>query len=74
MVPVVANDQNSYRIELGGQLGVLSFVISVKLPLGSYILITVHDGLSDLNRVGVEAEYIKFSVNHVDMILMISKL
>ena len=56
-IPGLSSDQNSYRIKLDNQLGIASFVSSVNLLNGNYILKTVCDGLYALNRVGIELEY-----------------
>ena len=42
----LSSDQNSYRSKLGGQLGIDSFVSSVDLHHGIYVLETVCGDLS----------------------------
>ena len=74
VIPGLQSDQNSYRSELGGQLGIASFISSVNLPKGEYTLKTVCDGLSALNQVGLDKSYTKSSLKHVDMISMIAEL
>ena len=74
MIPGLKKDQNSYRAELGGQLAIATFVESVDVSQGNYYMKTACDGLAALNKVGINAEYIKCSAKHVDMISMISEL
>lgn len=48
VIPGLKSDQNSYRSELGGPLGIATFVASINLPIGNYTLKTVCHGLSTL--------------------------
>ena len=68
------SDQNRYRSNLGGQLGITSFVVSVNFSTGNYVLKTVCDDLSALNRVGIKHKYIRCSSKHFHMLSIISKL
>ena len=61
VIPGKIGDQNSYRSELGGQLGIHSFASSLILPPGLYVINIVCDGISALNRGGIEIAYIKYS-------------
>ena len=54
VIPGLKSDQNSYRSELGGQLGIAAFISSVNLPKGNYTMKTVCDGLAALDRVGLD--------------------
>ena len=74
VIPGVSKEQNSYRAELGGQLGIANFIECVDVPPGSYKIKTVCDGLSALDKVGVDKEYIRNSAKHVDMISIITDL
>ena len=53
-IPGLSSNQNSYRSDLGIQIGISSFVSLFNLPTGNYVLKTVCDGLFALNRVGIE--------------------
>ena len=55
----VLHEQNSYRNELGGQLGIISFINMIILPYSKYHITTVCDGLAALKSVGIDVEYIK---------------
>ena len=74
VIPGEHTDQNSYRAELGGQLGIAVFIESIVMPEGDYHMTTVCDGLAALNNVGIDKEYIRCSLKHVDMISMITEL
>ena len=74
VIPGTKKNQNSYRAELGGQLGIASFNQSVVVPPGKYTMKTVCDGLAALEKVGVDKEYIRSSAKHIDMISIISDL
>ena len=67
------SDQHIYRSKFGGQLGIASFVSSVNLSNGNYILKTAYDGLSTL-RDSVEHDYIRCSSKHVDILSIITEL
>ena len=74
VIPGTKKDKNSYRAELGGQLGIAAFVESVDIPQGAYQLNTICDGLAALNKVGMDLEYVKCSAKNVDIISMITDL
>ena len=74
MLPGIKKEQNSYRAELGGQLGIAAFVEAVEVPEGQYEMKTVCDGLSALEKVGLDKEYIRSSAKHIDLISIISEL
>ena len=61
VIPGLLSDQNNYKSELGGQLGIATFVASVNLPKGDYVLKTICDGLSAVNCVGLYKSHIKSS-------------
>ena len=73
-MPGVPKDQNSYRSELAGQLGIASFFESICLPANSYHSFTLCDGLAALNSVGSASETIKCRGKHVDLISMTTEL
>ena len=54
LIPGEGKDQDPYRSELGGQLGLTSFVTGIHLPPSCTPFITTAcDGLSALNQVGL---------------------
>ena len=65
VIPGLKSDQNSYRSELGSQLGIAAFISSVNFPHGNYTMKTVCDGLAALNRVGLDRSYVRCSSKHV---------
>ena len=78
LIPGTADDQSAYRSELGGQVGILVFLLSLKLPLlpdaSRYNITTVCDGKSALDKVGVSSDLVKAKHMHSDMISILSQL
>ena len=68
----------SYRIELGGELGVFIIMDIIQLhimePSFKYHITVICDGLSALNTVGTEAAYIKSFGKNVDLISVTSDI
>ena len=78
LIPGSADDQSSYRSELGGQVGIANVVNSLILPQTKdnkkrYIT-TICDGLSALETVGKEIAFIKVKHKHADLISITSSL
>ena len=78
IVPGEEYEQNSYRSELGGALGVAVIMNCIHLPdqpqQEKYKIKYCCDGLSALNTVNTAAAYIKSSGKSVDLISMTSEL
>ena len=74
VIPGLQSDQNSYRSELGGKLGIAAFISSINLLPGEYTLRIVCDGLSALIQVGLDRQYIRCSSKHVDMISIVTEV
>lgn len=67
-------DQNSYHSKLGGRLGITILLDSIIFLQGDYHMTTVYDGLSTLNSVDTNKEYIKCNNKHGDLISITSEL
>ena len=67
IIPGKPMDQSSYRSELGGQLGIVAALHSLKLssdtPNKSLHITTLCDGISALNTVGKDINMIKIKIN-----------
>ena len=78
LIPGEERDQNSYRSELGGALGVAVFMDCIQLPIleppSKYHITYYCDGLSALQTVNTDAVYIKSSGKSVDLISMTSAI
>ena len=75
LIPGEQQDQDPYRSELGGLLGLSTFISSILLPESIKPTITIGcDGLSALNQVGLDTATIKANTKNVDMISMINSL
>lgn len=78
IIPGEDAEQNSYRSELGGALGVAIIMDYIQLPvlppLSKYNIKFCCDGLSALQIVNTEAVYIKSSGKSVDLISMTSEV
>ena len=70
----VDTDQTSYRSKLEGQLGIAAFVDSIIIPIGEYHITTACNGLSALNFVGTNKEYIKCNGIDEDLLSITSEL
>ena len=68
-------DQDPYRSELGGQVGLASIITAIILPTGASPNITVAcDGEAAIDRVNMEKSTIKYNMINVDMLSIISDL
>ena len=75
IIPGVEEDQDSYRSELGGQVGLAAFITSIILPLDAAPNITLAcDGLAAINRVNMDSKIIKAKMKNADMLTIISAL
>ena len=78
IIPGSAAEQGSYRSELGGQLGIVNVVSNLVLPAtnGNFKrhITIVCDGLSALETVGKQQEFIKVKHKHADLIAITSSL
>ena len=75
LVPGESEDQDPYRSELGGQLGLAAMASGIQLPNGISPIFTIAcDGLSALNQVGTDKARIKAKLKHVDFISAISAM
>ena len=77
IIPGEPEDQNSYRSELGGQLGVISALISmdIDVPSSAQTPITTYcDGISALNTVLLPSSAIKARHKHADLISITASL
>ena len=75
IIPGCKDDQDPYRSELGGQVGLAAFISAIDLPTGVTPNITIAcDGLAALNRVHIESNIIKANMTNVDLISIISEI
>ena len=75
VVPGDKEDQDPYRSELGGQVGLASFISAIILPPGSTPEITIAcDGLAAINRVNMDRSILKAKMTNIDMLSVISEL
>ena len=78
VVPGESHEQNSYRSELGGQLGIAIVTDSIQLPppinQEKYHITIVCDGLSALDTVGTDKAFIKSARKCFDLISMTSDI
>ena len=78
IIPGEQREQNSYRSELGGALGVAAFMECIQLPNleapEKYHVKYYCDGLPALQTVNTKAVYIKSSGKSVDLISMTSAI
>ena len=75
IIPGREAEQDPYRSELGGQLGLAAAVSSIILPNDDTLNLTVAcDGKAALSRVNMLANKIKADMKCVDMISIISEL
>ena len=74
LIPGEGVDQDPYRSELGGQLGLAAIATGIHIPAHSSPTLTIAcDGLSALNQVGMDKQKIKAKMKHVDLISAISE-
>ena len=75
IIPGCKEDQDPYRSELGGQVGLAAFISAIVLPDGMKPNITIAcDGLAALNRVHMQSNIIKANMTNVDLISIISEI
>ena len=78
IIPGDKKYQCSHRSELGGQVGIVSFLHSILLPPSTKPPIThittICDGLSALNQVGLSGHLIKVKHKHADLVSLLSSL
>ena len=78
IIPGDKKDQCSHRSELGGQVGIASFLHSLLLPPSTNPplthITTICDGLSALNQVGLPTHFIKVKHKHADLVSLITSL
>ena len=75
LIPGEKQDQDPYRSELGGLLGLATIISGIILPSTLRPTITIGcDGLSALNQVGLDTSIIKAKMKNVDMISIINNL
>ena len=75
IIPGDKDDQDPYRSELGGQVGLASFITAIILPPGVSPIITVAcDGKAAINRVNMAHNTIKSNMTNVDLLSIISDL
>jgi len=75
LIPGEKQDQDPYRSELGGLLGLATIISGIILPPTIKPTITIGcDGLSALNQVGLDTTIIKARMKNVDMISIINSL
>ena len=78
IIPGDKKDQYSHRSELGGQVGIASFLHSILLPPSirppNPHITTICDGLSALNQVGLPRQSIKVKHKHADLLSLLSSL
>ena len=75
LIPGDPEDQDPYRSELGGQLGLAAFCSSIILPAQDPILLTVAcDGESALKQVSIGRTNLKCNKKHIDLISIINDL
>ena len=71
-IPGEQRDQIEYRSEVGGQLGISSFISNLILPINVHPKITTAcGGVYALNKVSIDPEYIRCSNKHIDLIFII---
>ena len=75
IIPGSKEDQDPYRSELGGQVGLAAVITSIILPPDTTPDITVAcDGEAAINRVNMDSNIIKANMINVDMLSIISEL
>ena len=75
IIPGCKEDQDPYRSELGGQVGLASVITAIILPSGTTPNITIAcDGEAAINRVNMDSKIIKSNMTNVDMLSIISEL
>ena len=75
IIPGSKEDQDPYRSELGGQVGLASVITSIILPTDVRPNITIAcDGEAAINRVNMDSNIIKANMTNVDMLAIISEL
>ena len=75
IIPGSTYDQDPYRSELGGQVGLASFITAIILPPGVYPNITIAcDGKAAIDRVNMNKNIMKSNMTNVDMLSIISDL
>ena len=75
IIPGSSYDQDPYRSELGGQVGLASFISAIILPTGASPNITIAcDGKAAIDRVNMETSSMKSNMTNVDMLSIISDL
>ena len=75
IIPGSTYDQDPYRSELGGQVGLASFITAIILPPGVYPNITIAcDGKAAIDRVNMNKNTMKSNMTNVDMLSIISDL
>ena len=75
IIPGSTYDQDPYRSELGGQVGLASFITSIILPTGVTPSITIAcDGKAAIDRVNMAKNIMKSNMKNVDMLSIISDL
>ena len=75
IIPGSREDQDPYRSELGGQVGLASVITAIVLPDGVTPNITIAcDGEAAIKRVNMDKSIIKANMKNVDMISIISDL
>ena len=71
ILPGEKTDQNSYRSELGGQIGIASFFHSILVPPSptptSCQIISICDNVAALNKVGTPSHSIQVKEKHIDL-------
>lgn len=68
IVHSVHHEKNSYQSKIAGQLGVTTLFDSIILPISSYHIFIVCDGLAALNILYKSLELIKCRGKYVDLI------
>ena len=75
LLPGCEDDQDPYRSELGGQLGLAAVASVIIFPNGhNHVLTIVCDGMAVLNQVGMDRTIIKARLEYVDIISVITTL